>query len=295
MLENYVRTDLALELKDDISENNDIEGVRVETYEDAEYGLIKTHIRVLNPIGAEILGKPIGNYITLESERLSADDEDIHMPFVLALHEVLRELLHDARRIFVIGLGNRNITPDALGPSVVDHLYITRHLLREGVVQNSIEISALCPGVMAQTGIETSTIIQSLCDEVNPDVVICVDALAAREAERLNTTIQVCDTGITPGAGVGNRRLSLNKETLGVPVVAIGVPTVISMPAMISHAMEGLLEKLPVSVLRQYEREIVEFIQTPTISSMFVTPKNIDELIGRVSFTISEAINRFLT
>lgn len=295
MLENYVRTDLALELKDDISENNDIEGVRVETYEDVEYGLIKTHIRVLNPIGAEILGKPIGNYITLESERLSADDEDIHMPFVLALHEVLRELLHDARRIFVIGLGNRNITPDALGPSVVDHLYITRHLLREGVVQNSIEISALCPGVMAQTGIETSTIIQSLCDEVNPDVVICVDALAAREAERLNTTIQVCDTGITPGAGVGNRRLSLNKETLGVPVVAIGVPTVISMPAMISHAMEGLLEKLPVSVLRQYEREIVEFIQTPTISSMFVTPKNIDELIGRVSFTISEAINRFLT
>lgn len=162
-------------------------------------------------------------------------------------------------------------------------------------MKHSMEISALCPGVMAQTGIETSTIIQSLCREINPDVVICIDALAAREAERLNTTIQVCDTGITPGAGVGNRRLSLNEETLGVPVIAVGVPTVISMPAMISHAMEGLLEKLPVSVLRQYEKEIVEFIQTPTVSSMFVTPKNIDELIGRVSFTISEAINRFLT
>lgn len=295
MLENYVRTDLALELKEDISEKNDIAGVRVETYEDSEYGLTKTHIRVLDQTGAEILGKPIGNYITLESSKLCSEDENIHMPFVLALHDVLKELLHGEDHILVIGLGNRNITPDALGPSVVDHLYITRHLLREGVVKHSMEISALCPGVMAQTGIETSTIIQSLCREINPDVVICIDALAAREAERLNTTIQVCDTGITPGAGVGNRRLSLNEETLGVPVIAVGVPTVISMPAMISHAMEGLLEKLPVSVLRQYEKEIVEFIQTPTVSSMFVTPKNIDELIGRVSFTISEAINRFLT
>ena len=295
MLENYVRTDLALELKDDISEKNDIAGVSVQTYEDTEYNLIKTHIRVLNQEGAKRLGKPIGNYITLESNRLSSDDEDIHMPCVLALHEVLRELLKGAKRVFVIGLGNRNITPDALGPSVVDHLYITRHLLREGVVYNSMEISALCPGVMAQTGIETSTIIQSLCSEVGPDVVICIDALAAREAERLNTTIQVCDTGITPGAGVGNRRLSLNEETLGVPVVAIGVPTVISMPAMISHAVEGLLEKLPLSVLRQYEKEIGEFVQTPAVSSMFVTPKNIDELIRRVSYTISEAINRFLT
>ena len=285
MLENYVRTDLALELKEDISEKNDIAGVREETYEDSEYGLTKTHIRVLDQTGAEILGKPIGNYITLESSKLCSEDENIHMPFVLALHDVLKELLHGADHILVIGLGNRNITPDALGPSVVDHLYITRHLLREGVVKHSMEIS----------GIETSTIIQSLCREINPDVVICIDALAAREAERLNTTIQVCDTGITPGAGVGNRRLSLNEETLGVPVIAVGVPTVISMPAMISHAMEGLLEKLPVSVLRQYEKEIVEFIQTPTVSSMFVTPKNIDELIGRVSFTISEAINRFLT
>lgn len=295
MFEKYVRTDLALELKDDISSQNNIEGVQVEIYKDIECDLIKTHIRVLNQKGAENLGKPIGNYITLESERLSSDDEDIHMPFVLALHDVLRELFHGAKRIFVIGLGNRNITPDALGPSVVDHLYITRHLLREGVVCNAMEISALCPGVMAQTGIETSTIIQSLCTEVNPDIVICIDALAAREAERLNTTIQVCDTGITPGAGVGNRRLSLNEKTLGVPVIAIGVPTVISMPAMIGHAMEGLFDKLPVSVLQQYEHEIVEFIRTPMVSSMFVTPKNIDELIRRISYTISEAINRFLT
>lgn len=191
MLENYVRTDLALELKEDISEKNDIAGVRVETYEDSEYGLTKTHIRVLDQTGAEILGKPIGNYITLESPKLCSEDENIHMPFVLALHDVLKELLHGADHILVIGLGNRNITPDALGPSVVDHLYITRHLLREGVVKHSMEISALCPGVMAQTGIETSTIIQSLCREINPDVVICIDALAARGG-----TVKYDNTGV---------------------------------------------------------------------------------------------------
>lgn len=133
MLENYVRTDLALELKEDISEKNDIPGVCVETYEDIEYGLTKTHIRVLNQAGADVLGKPIGNYITLESPKLCSEDENIHMPFVLALHDVLKELFHGADHILVIGLGNRNITPDALGPSVVDHLYITRHLLREGL------------------------------------------------------------------------------------------------------------------------------------------------------------------
>ena len=295
MLENYVRTDLALELKEDISEKNDIAGVRVETYEDSEYGLTKTHIRVLDQTGAEILGKPIGNYITLESSKLCSEDENIHMPFVLALHDVLKELLHGADHILVIGLGNRNITPDALGPSVVDHLYITRHLLREGVVEHSMEISALCPGVMAQTGIETSTIIQSLCREINPDVVICIDALAAREAERLNTTIQVCDTGITPGAGVGNRRLSLNEETLGVPVNC-GWCTDCDFNASNDQSCDGgTVGKITGIGPRQYEKEIVEFIQTPTVSSMFVTPKNIDELIGRVSFTISEAINRFLT
>lgn len=295
MLENYVRTDLALELKETIPNQNQIEGVSVKSYEDKENGLVKTHICVMNEPGAALLGKPIGNYITLESEKLCSDDESIHKPFVLALHEVLRELIPSAKRLFVIGLGNRSITPDALGPSVVDHLYITRHLLREGVVKRSVEISALCPGVMAQTGIESGTIIQALCREINPEVVICIDALAARNANRLNTTIQICDTGITPGAGVGNRRLSLNQETLGVPVIAIGVPTVISMPAIIEDALETILEKIPMEILKQYETEFRTYIQNKTVSSMFVTPKNIDELIQRVSYTISEAINRFLT
>ncbi len=295
MLENYVRTDLALELKEDISEKSSLQGVEIEEFQDEEHALLRTHIRVVDKSGEKLLGKPIGNYITIESQKLCSDDEEIHEPFVAELHRVLKKLIKNAKRIFVIGLGNRNVTPDALGPYVVDHLYITRHLLREGYVEKAMEIAALSPGVMAQTGIETQTIIKSLCDEIKPDVVICVDALAARETERLNTTIQVCDTGITPGAGVGNRRLSLNEDTLGVPVIAIGVPTVISMPAIIMHAMEGLLERIPNAILEQCESEISSYFRDSSITSMFVTPKNIDETVNRVSYTISEAINRFLT
>ena len=162
MLENYVRTDLALELKEDISEKNDIAGVRVETYEDSEYGLTKTHIRVLDQTGAEILGKPIGNYITLESSKLCSEDENIHMPFVLALHDVLKELLHGADHILVIGLGNRNITPDALGPRVVDNLFITRHMVKEyGKYAFGEErvnsISGLVPGAVSYTHLTLPT------------------------------------------------------------------------------------------------------------------------------------------
>ena len=295
MLEHYVRTDLALELKEDIPEKSPLQGVEIEEFKDEEHALLRTHIRVVDKNGEKLLGKPIGNYITIESPKLCADDEEIHEPFVDELHDVLKKLIHGARKIFVIGLGNRNVTPDALGPYVVDHLYITRHLLREGFVEKAMEIAALSPGVMAQTGIETSTIIKSLCEEIKPDVVICVDALAARETERLNTTIQVCDTGITPGAGVGNRRLSLNEETLGVPVIAVGVPTVISMPAIVQHAIEGLFSRIPEKLVNQCEPEISSFFRDASIASMFVTPKNIDEIINRVSYTISEAINRFLT
>lgn len=294
MLKDYARTDLALELKEEIPKENRIEGVQIETCRDDKLELTKTHIRVLNDTGAKLLGKPIGNYITLESRKLCEEDKDIHMPFVRALHTVLAQLLHGAKRIFAIGLGNRNITPDALGPMVVDHLYVTRHLLREGLLENSMEISALCPGVMAQTGIETGQIISSLCQKIQPDAVICIDALAARESERLGSTIQVCDTGITPGAGVGNRRVSLNEKTLGVPVIAIGVPTVISMPAIVERALEGMLEKIPARVLKECETEIIEYLEKPSICSMFVTPKNIDETIHRVSYTIAEAINHLL-
>ena len=295
MFQSYIRTDLALELRDNISEEQRNRGVEIQEVHDKEHSVLQTHIRVINKEGEKLLGKPIGNYITIESELLCTDDEEIYEPVVTVLHDVLKNLIGKVNRLFVIGLGNRNITPDALGPKVVDHLYITRHLIHEGVVKRAIEIAALSPGVMAQTGIETGTIIKSLCEEIQPDVVICVDALAARDTKRLNTTIQVCDTGITPGAGVGNRRVTLSKETIGIPVIAIGVPTVISMSAIVMNCVDGIFENIPDKYVRNSEQKLITYLNDSSNESLFVTPKNIDEIVNRVSYTISESINRFLT
>lgn len=265
------RTDLALEL---INDEKEIEGVEIirRKYEGGQVEL--SIINITNEKGEERLGKPKGSYITIEGRHLDESDESIHEPFVSLLHEQLKALIKDARKIFVIGLGNRAVTPDALGPQVVDNLCITRHLIKEGLWNNNVELSAISPGVMAQTGIESLVILKALCEEVKPDVVIAIDSLAAQEVDRLNTTIQLCDTGINPGAGVGNHRLRLCEETLGIRVVAVGVPTVISMTSILSRFKKN-----------EVKDELLD---------MFVTPKNIDEAIKRISYTISEAINRLI-
>ena len=270
MLENN-RTDLALEL---VGEEEKIEGVEIisKSYDDGRINL--SEILITNEVGVARLGKPIGRYITIEGKQLDQSEEGIHESFVDILYDRLRNMVGDVKKIFVIGLGNREVTPDALGPNVVDNLCITRHLIREGLWNKEIELSAISPGVMAQTGIESLVILKALCDEVKPDVIIAIDALAANDAHRLNTTIQLCDTGIYPGAGVGNNRLKLSQETLGIKVVAIGVPTVISMT----------------SILNRFKRDEIN----EDLLEMFVTPKNIDEAIKRISYTISEAINKLI-
>ena len=271
---NRIRTDLALELKEEVEDQS--EGIEIHTLQSGVSDIRETVIKVTNQKGERVLGKPIGTYVTLESEMLRKDDESIHEPFVVLLKSHLKNMMRDANKVLVVGLGNRNVTPDALGPYVVDNLYITRHLLCEGIVEGVNEVSAICPGVMAQTGIETLHLLKAVCKDIKPDVVIAVDALAAREAKRLNATIQICDTGIAPGAGVGNDRKKINEKTLGVKVIAIGVPTVISVNAIIATvAEEYKVEGIPDSLL-----------------SMFVTPNNIDEAVKRVSYTISEALNR---
>ena len=271
---NRIRTDLALELKEEVEDQS--EGIEIHTLQSGVSDIRETVIKVTNQKGERVLGKPIGTYVTLESEMLRKDDESIHEPFVVLLKSHLKNMMGDANKVLVVGLGNRNVTPDALGPDVVDNLYITRHLLCEGIVEGVNEVSAICPGVMAQTGIETLHLLKAVCKDIKPDVVIAVDALAAREAKRLNATIQICDTGIAPGAGVGNDRKKINEKTLGVKVIAIGVPTVISVNAIIATvAEEYKVEGIPDSLL-----------------SMFVTPNNIDEAVKRVSYTISEALNR---
>ncbi|MGN0435798.1 MAG: GPR endopeptidase [Wujia sp.] len=269
-IDRRIRTDLALELRDDIGHNEDIKGVNVyaKSYEDEKIN--ETLIEVADDEGSEILGKPIGRYVTLESKELRKGDEEIHEPMVVLLHKHLEDMVGSSKKILVVGLGNRGVTSDALGPFTVDNLYITRHLLSEGLVKNVRELSAISPGVMAQTGIESQSILKALCKEINPDIVIAVDALAAREPSRLGSTIQICDTGISPGSGVNNNRMKLTQDTIGVKVIAVGVPTVISVPAIVGRS-----------------------ITDPELSNMYVTPKNIDEMVKRVSYTISEAINRF--
>ena len=270
-----IRTDLALELKDDV-EIAKTEGIEISTTINEDSDIKETIIRVTNQRGERMLGKPIGTYVTLESEWLRKYDESIHEPFITLLTKHLKNMLGSASRVLVVGLGNRNVTPDALGPHVIDNLYITRHLLREGVVCGVREISAVCPGVMAQTGIETVHMLKAICKEIKPDAIVTIDALAAREASRLNSTIQICDTGISPGSGVGNDRKKISEKNLGVKVIAIGVPTVISVSSLIhAVAKDADIETLP-----------------ETILSMFVTPNDIDESIKRVSYTISEALNR---
>ena len=319
-MKRYIRTDLALELKEDLPEKGIIDGVKIFTklYDE---DIKETIIEVANKNGELLLGKPVGTYVTIESKSLREGDESINKAFVKILHQNLAKMIKKAERILVIGLGNRAITPDSLGPLVVDNLYITRHLIGEGLIKEDKELSALVPGVMAQTGIETSVIIKSVCDRIKPDIVIAIDALAAREPERLNSTIQICDTGINPGAGVGNNRARLDKKTLGVKVIAIGVPTVISVPAIVYQSVEGMVEILKDDndfskninsenkiIKRQDEGfegrlerfsdeekyEIACNLLEPDLAAMFVTPKNIDEAVKKVSYTISEAINGFL-
>ncbi len=298
-MNKYIRTDLALEMQEEVRDDSHDNGIEIVTdaYEDNRIKVTKLIIK--NEMGERLIGKPIGKYITIEGEELRLEDEDIHSPFVRILRNNLSEWVNKAKKILVIGLGNRGVTPDALGPLVVDNLYITRHLLNEGIVKNLREISAISPGVMAQTGIETQTILKALCDEVKPDIVIAIDALAAREPSRLSKTIQICDTGISPGSGVGNNRAMLNEETLGVKVIAIGVPTVISVPAIVNQALDGMIEffvnkqKEDISLSDREKYSLACDFLTEDLVTMFVTPKNVDECVKRVSYTISEAINSF--
>lgn len=275
-----VRTDLALEARERYEEDVEIRGVSVEETYDEKRDIRATTVCIESENGAKAMGKPIGVYITLEAPKLSEPDKDYHREVSEALAVYLQELLgtKEERSVLVVGLGNREVTPDALGPEVVGNLRITRHVVKEyGKAAFEKEkvhmVSGIVPGVMAQTGMETLEIVRGVVEETQPDVVVAIDALAARSSKRLNRTIQISDAGIHPGSGVGNHRHSLTRETIGVPVVAIGVPTVVDAATIVYDAVR--------------DRNAVP----PGLNSMFVTPKDIDETIKHLSFTISEALN----
>lgn len=306
------RTDLAVEERERFEDDNvEISGVVIEEEYDEEREVKVTKVIIETEKGAKAMGKPKGTYITLEAPNMSVPDDDYHREISEVLAKYIRQLLpkdKEEQSILIVGLGNREITPDALGPDVVGNLLITRHIVQEygklALGKDKInKISGIVPGVMAQTGMEASEIVRGIVEETKPDFVIAIDALAARSTRRLNRTIQIADTGIHPGSGVGNHRNGLTVQSLGVPVIAIGVPTVVDAATIVNDTMENLIEAMEQSAQlksigdtlnlfnatekHQLFRELI----APHLNGMFVTPKDIDETIKRIGFTISEALN----
>lgn len=293
-----IRTDLALESGERFKQANvEIHGVKIDEDYDEEKDIRTTVVRIETENGAKAMKKPQGVYVTIEAPDLSIPDEGYHEEVSKAICHHLRSMydFEQEQSVLVVGLGNANITPDALGPYVVDNLKITRHVIREygaeGMGEKSAHmVSALIPGVMATTGMETLEIIKGVVNETQPDLILVIDALAARSIRRLSRTIQLTDTGVNPGSGVGNHRVGLNRETLGVPVIGIGVPTVVDAATIVVDAMEHMLQALEKSEREQFLEEMI----TPNLRSMFVTPKDVDETVKRLSYTVSEGINRAL-
>ena len=296
MIRGRIHTDLALEAKERYEEDNvEIRGVCIEEEYNEEKDIRTTLVKIETENGARAMGRPQGSYLTLEAPNLSIPDEGYHREISEELARQVKKLIPEKKEltVLVVGLGNRQVTPDALGPDVVDNLKMTRHIILECGAQamgeqNMYQVSGLVPGVMAQTGMETLEIVKGVINETRPDVVIAVDALAARSTKRLNRTIQITDTGIIPGSGVGNHRNGLTKETLGVKVIGIGVPTVVDAATIVQDSMEKLLQTLE----EKEKKEFLEEMIPPALYSMFVTPKDVDETMKRLSYTISEGLNR---
>lgn len=290
-----IRTDLALETQERIQKSKkNLRGIGFKE-DERKNGIIISTVSIETENASKTMGRPKGKYITIEAPQLSEDDTNYHREVSEEFSMVLRELMLEVGErislkvksgewsILVVGLGNREVTADALGPRVVDNLFITRHILKEygtyafgSKIVN--KISGIVPGVMAQTGMECVEIIRGIVKETSPDYVITIDALAARSTKRLGRTIQLTDTGIVPGSGVGNHRNALNLESIGVPVISIGVPTVVDAATIVSDAVNT-------------NRDVVEDFMSPKLHDMYVTPKDIDDTIKQLSFLISEGLN----
>ncbi len=248
-------------------------------------GFAVHEVRILSEDAAREIGKPQGRYLTLELDALIRREEDAFPRACKALSTLLRELLPHPNDgpVLIAGLGNRMITPDAIGPQTADHVIATRHLVAQSpaIFADWRPVSALAPGVLGQTGVETGEVICGVLDRVRPAAVIAVDALAAGRLSRLLRTVQLADTGITPGAGVGNARAALNKETLGVPVIAVGVPTVVD-GATLAHEIS--------SQLGQPDCEALDDLSQPVM----ITTRDIDREVADISRMIGYAVNMAL-
>lgn len=305
-----IRTDLAIEAREfyNKQENRgDIPGVEVDVDKKEDYTI--TRVKVVEEVGARIIGKPRGSYITIEVPKLRENDKDLQDEAGKVLAQEVASIvnLNDQSVILVVGLGNWNVTPDALGPRVVEHLLVTRHIkeyVPDQIDEGIRSVCAVAPGVLGITGIETSEIIRGIVDRVKPDIVIAIDALASRKMDRISTTIQLADTGINPGSGVGNNRKELSRESMGVPVIAIGVPTVVDAATMASDTIDMVVDSLInespkdgefYNMLKEMDRtekyKLINEVITPFIGNLMVTPKEIDRLIDDIAIVIANGLN----
>ncbi|MCR3921198.1 MAG: GPR endopeptidase [Firmicutes bacterium] len=304
-----IRTDLAIEAHQMLVEEvkEEIPGVMMETETIGEMRV--TRVNITSEDAERRMGKKQGKYITLEAPGLRQKNTELQD---IVSRQFTKELLSMIEleadtTILVVGLGNWNVTPDALGPRVIKDLLVTRHILHlqpETLGEGFRAVSAIAPGVLGITGVETGEIIQGLVEKVKPDLLIAVDALAARSLSRLHTTVQIADTGITPGSGVGNKRLGISQETIGIPVIAVGVPTVVDAVTiaddLTTHLLEAIMEeagpdspvyKVVQSIAEGDRRSVMSEILEPYGGRLMVTPKDIDTLIEDVARLLAGGIN----
>ena len=299
-----IRTDLALEMHEFLKQeaarmapqqpNAYISGVEVFNSGDNDVKI--TRVKITSKEGAEKIGKPIGNYITIEVPKIKEQEPKIHEKAYKELSREIERLINIDKHgnVLIIGLGNKDITSDSLGPMVVSKLMVTRHLLEympEALDEGVRPVCAVATGVLGTTGIETFEIVNGIVEKVKPQLVIVIDALAARSTSRISTTIQIADTGISPGSGVGNKRKELSQNTLNIPVISIGVPTIIDKNTMVNDVVENILDKVSLNMNEDEKQNIINQTIAQDEENLMVTPKEIDTLIDKVSKVIANGLN----
>lgn len=304
------RTDLALERRDLYNKANniekDIDGIEAEE-EKVDDNITISRVKVTNEKGEEAIGKKKGNYITIDVKNLKiANEEEIQKTSEIVTNELrklINEHVQENGSVLIVGLGNIYVTPDSLGPKVINEIDITRHLLEympEVLDKNTREVSAISPGVLGTTGIETMEILKGIIDNTKPQLVIIIDALASRNIERISSSVQIADTGIVPGAGVGNARKELTENTLGVPVIAMGIPTVVEAATIAADSLTLFINKAQekgesndfLNKLQEEDKyKIIKEILAPEEYNFIVTPKEIDSLIEKMKDIVARGIN----
>lgn len=306
-MEHKIRTDLALEVRDMYKKAQNIEdeipGIETKI-DDSIKDILVTKVSILSEEGATALNKPIGEYITIESPYMNDEVNEIDEKIISKIAETIKDISHIVKKdsVLIVGLGNNDITPDALGPKVAENVQVTRHLVEyapELLPDGAREISSVIPGVLGTTGIETSDIVKAIVSKISPDLIIVIDALAAKNMNKISRTIQISNTGITPGSGVKNTRFSINKETMGVPVLAIGIPTVVGVPTIVSEAISYVLdnEKEIENNGDSENNKIDNYMQEILSNEKFdfmVTPNEIDDIISNMSRLLADGINKAL-